>query len=153
MTRRSLPCLRKYLRRHECGRRVSLCTGLSSAQVAQFLQTENGFREDSFAHPGFGLTMAPGMACGAPVIASENTGGPDLFAEGIEGFMVPIRRQFANSSQPANDPHLQQRMSEAALRRVQHLGGWKDYRRQHAAFLVELTAKISGKIALLDEIL
>lgn len=48
-----------------------MCTGLSSAQVAQFLQTENGFREDSFAHPGFGLTMAPGMACGAPVIASE----------------------------------------------------------------------------------
>ena len=79
---------------------------------------------------GFGLVMAQAMACGAMVIASENTGGPDLFSDGVEGFVVPIRSAQAIASrltQLADDPALRQQMSEAALQRVQSLGGWTDY--------------------------
>jgi glycosyltransferase involved in cell wall biosynthesis len=79
---------------------------------------------------GFGLVMAQAMACGCPVIASTNTGGPDLLSNGREGFIVPIRSPeaiAANFQQLADDPLLQQRMSKAALVRVHKFGGWQDY--------------------------
>ena len=90
---------------------------------------------------GFGLVMAQAMACGGVVIASEHTGGPDLFADGVEGFIVPIRSPEAiceRLTQLADDPDERQRMSEAGLRRVQSLGGWHDYGRKFAAFLETL---------------
>ena len=40
---------------------------------------------------GFGLVLTEAMACGVPIIASENTGGPDLIRDGVEGHIVPIR--------------------------------------------------------------
>ena len=40
---------------------------------------------------GFGMVQAQAMACGVPVIATENTGAADLFNDGVEGFIVPIR--------------------------------------------------------------
>lgn len=40
---------------------------------------------------GFGLVMAQALACGTPVIASENTGARTLFEHGKEGFVGPIR--------------------------------------------------------------
>jgi alpha-maltose-1-phosphate synthase len=91
---------------------------------------------------GWGLVMGQAMACGCPVISSDHTGGPDLYSHGVEGFIVPIRSADAiaqSLQQLADDPHLRQSMSEAALRRVKSLGGWEDYGRQYAAFLQELT--------------
>jgi alpha-maltose-1-phosphate synthase len=79
---------------------------------------------------GFGMVMAQAMACGCPVISSVNTGGPDLFTEDVEGFIVPIRSPEAIAErlqQLADDSPLQQRMSEAALARVQKIGGWHEY--------------------------
>lgn len=93
---------------------------------------------------GFGMVMAQAMACGAPVIASEHTGGPDLFTEGVEGFVVPIRSPQAiceRLTQLAADPDLRQRMSEAALARVRDLGGWHDYGQSYIAFLKNLTGQ------------
>lgn len=40
---------------------------------------------------GFGLVILEGLASGIPVIASVNTGGPDVIRDGTEGFLVPIR--------------------------------------------------------------
>jgi glycosyltransferase involved in cell wall biosynthesis len=37
----------------------------------------------------FGLVILEAMSCGVPVIATENTGGPDIISEGIDGFIVP----------------------------------------------------------------
>ncbi len=70
------------------------------------------------------------LACGCPVIASTNTGGEDLFTDGAEGFIVPIRSPDAIAQrlqQLADDPALQVTMRAAALRRVQALGGWDQY--------------------------
>ena len=91
---------------------------------------------------GFGLVMAQAMACGAVVVSSENTGGPDLYADGIEGFVVPIRDAEALSlrlQQLADDPELRLRMSQASLQRVAQLGGWHDYGEGCANHLRELT--------------
>lgn len=79
---------------------------------------------------GFGMVMAQAMACGCPVIGTLNTGAPDLVADMEDGFVVPIRSAEAIAGklqQLADDPALQQRMSEATLRRVQRIGGWKEY--------------------------
>jgi starch synthase len=90
---------------------------------------------------GFGLVMAQAMACGAVVLSSDNTGGPDLYTNGIEGFVVPIRQPDALAErlqQLADNADLRMRMSEAALRRVKELGGWHDYGEKCANHLREL---------------
>src|ERR1035437_3088424 len=79
---------------------------------------------------GFGLVMAQALACGCPVIASTNTGGEDLFTDGVEGFIVPIRDVNALTDCMqllADDSNLQRLMSYSAMARVRHLGGWVQY--------------------------
>ena len=90
---------------------------------------------------GFGLVMAEAMACGCPVIASTHTGGEDLFTDGNEGFIVPIRSPDAiagHLQQLADDPALQATMRAAALRRVQALGGWDQYGQNIVAVVEDL---------------
>jgi glycosyltransferase involved in cell wall biosynthesis len=79
---------------------------------------------------GLALVQAQAMACGCPVIASTNTGAEDLFTEGREGFIVPIRDVVAIADRLqmlADNPDLRLHMSEAALRRVKSIGGWDQY--------------------------
>jgi starch synthase len=79
---------------------------------------------------GFGMVLAQAMACGCPVIGTEHTGAEDLFTDGKEGFIVPIRRadEIAERLQRiADDPALRSRMSAAAIARVKQLGGWRVY--------------------------
>jgi alpha-maltose-1-phosphate synthase len=76
------------------------------------------------------------------VISSENTGGPDLYRNRSEGFIVPIRSAAAiaqNLQELADDQALHQRMSEAAMERVKQLGGWHDYGEKCANHLKQLT--------------
>lgn len=42
-------------------------------------------------HEGFGLVMSEAMSQGLVVITTAQTGGPDIIADGVEGFIVPIR--------------------------------------------------------------
>jgi glycosyltransferase involved in cell wall biosynthesis len=79
---------------------------------------------------GFGMVLAEALACGCPCISSDHTGGPDLYEHGKEGFIVPIRDAGAialHLEQLAQDRHLRQRMGEAALARVESLGGSHTY--------------------------
>ena len=79
---------------------------------------------------GFGLVMAEAMACGCPVIATMNTGAVDLYEDGVEGFIVPIRDSgalTARMQELADSPERRQAMSKACLRRVALLGGWDTY--------------------------
>ena len=79
---------------------------------------------------GFGMVMSQAMACGCPVIASEHTGAFDLYENGVEGFIVPIRDPEALADRMqrlADDSALQKQMSQAGLERVRSLGGWDRY--------------------------
>ena len=79
---------------------------------------------------GLAMVQAQAMACGCPVIASENTGARDLFEDGKEGFIVPIRDPqtlTARLEALAGDSTLRHRMSEASLALVKSLRGWHDY--------------------------
>ena len=79
---------------------------------------------------GLALVQAQAMACGIPVIATHNTGAEDLFTDGVEGFIVPIRNADAIRDrllQLYHHPDQLLEMAKAALHRVQLLGGWDTY--------------------------
>jgi alpha-maltose-1-phosphate synthase len=91
---------------------------------------------------GFGLVLGQALASGCPVIASVNTGGPDMISDGIEGFIVPIRDSKILTERLqclADNPELQVRMREAGLMRVGNLGGWNSYGDQWETLLLDLT--------------
>lgn len=79
---------------------------------------------------GFGLVLAQALACGCPVIASRNTGAEDLFTDGVEGYIVPIRAPdiLAERLQSlVDDSKRRQSMSEAALLGVRAFGSSDQY--------------------------
>ena len=59
---------------------------------------------------GFGLVILEAMAQGVPVITTPHTAGPDIIADGVDGFIVPIRDPAAIAERLAllydNRPHL-----------------------------------------------
>jgi glycosyltransferase involved in cell wall biosynthesis len=90
---------------------------------------------------GLAMVQAQAMACGCPVIASRNTGGDDLFSDGQEGFIVPIRDVDALANrlqQLADQPEKRTLMGQRALQRVQGLGGWRDYGERAMAIYKEI---------------
>ena len=92
---------------------------------------------------GLALVQGQALACGCPVIATTNTGAEDLFTDGTEGYILPVRRPdlLAEAMQRLRDsPALQRHMSEAALERVKSLGGWDSYGQRWQQLLTELTA-------------
>ena len=44
---------------------------------------------------GFGAVICEAMAAGLPVIATENTGAPDVVRDGVDGLIVPARSSAA----------------------------------------------------------
>jgi alpha-maltose-1-phosphate synthase len=91
---------------------------------------------------GLALVQAQALACGCPVIASTNTGSEDLFIDGKQGFIVPIRDPAAlceRMQRLAVQPELRQAMSAAALEMVQQIGGWKQYGDRWVELLRKLT--------------
>ncbi len=93
---------------------------------------------------GLATVQLQAMACGLPVIATTSTGAEDLFADGVEGFIVPIRDPEAIREKVLylyKHPEVRSEMGKAALRRVQALGGWDTY----GALLVETYRAALGK--------
>jgi alpha-maltose-1-phosphate synthase len=93
---------------------------------------------------GLALVQGQAMACGCPVLATTATGAEDLFTDGQEGFIIPDRDVDAlaqRMQQIADDPALQQRLSEASLLRVKTLGGWDQYGDLWDDLLHQLTGK------------
>jgi glycosyltransferase involved in cell wall biosynthesis len=89
---------------------------------------------------GLALVQAQAMACGVPVIATENTGAADLFSDGVEGFIVPIRDARAIREKILTlyeNPTMRDQMGEAALARVRKIGGWDDYGERAAKYYRE----------------
>jgi len=120
---------------------VDLLGTVSQETLATLMSTSHVMVLPSIEE-GLALVQGQALACGCPVIASTNTGGEDLFSDGIEGFIVPVGDSDAIAEKLrmlADDPSLQQRLSEAALRRVQFLGGWNDYGDRWERLLFTLT--------------
>jgi glycosyltransferase involved in cell wall biosynthesis len=79
---------------------------------------------------GLAMVQAQALACGCPVIATPNCGAEDLFEDGQEGFIVPIRDPESIAQALAllyRERDLLHAMSAAARRRVETIGGWDRY--------------------------
>ena len=76
------------------------------------------------------MVQAQAMACGLPIITSENTGGADLIVEGEHGFTVPIRdvEELKSKMQYMYDHQEQAKtMGDQAKDRMQELFSWNQY--------------------------
>lgn len=83
---------------------------------------------------GFPLTALEAMACGLPVIVSENTFGRDVVTDEDDGYVVPIRDSAAiveRLQQLARDPMLRRRIGDAAAIRARDFS-WEHYGRRVA---------------------
>ncbi len=79
---------------------------------------------------GLALVQAQAMACGLPIIATTNTGASNLFTDGQEGFIIPIRDPEAIREKILylyEHPDVRDSMAEAARQRVLRIGGWDEY--------------------------
>jgi len=112
---------------------VTIPDGVRFAGVLKGEELARAYREASvFVLPtveeGLALVLGEALSHGTPVIATVNSGGADLFRDGEEGFLVPIRDPVALADKMqllANDPARRETMSQAALARMRSLGGWE----------------------------
>jgi glycosyltransferase involved in cell wall biosynthesis len=107
------------------------------AHLRQAYQRSSVFVLASVAD-GFGMVVPQAMACGLPVIVTENVGASDLVEDGVNGFVVPIRSPgliAQRLQQLHDDPDLARRMGQAAVRSVSAGFTWKDYGQRLADLL------------------
>lgn len=89
---------------------------------------------------GFGLVLLEAMACGIPVITTNNTAGPDIITDGVEGFVVPIRDVEALKEKLEwcyCHPQQLAEMGRTARRKAEQLT-WEQYRYQLATRVQEI---------------
>lgn len=92
---------------------------------------------------GFGMVVPQAMACGLPVIVTENVGARDLVENGVNGFVVPIRAPhlIAERLRYLHDrPDMAARMGQAALATVRGGFAWSDYGDRLVAFITDRLA-------------
>jgi glycosyltransferase involved in cell wall biosynthesis len=80
---------------------------------------------------GFPQTALEAMACGLPVVVSENTFGSDLVTDGVEGYVVPIRDSAIIATRLQHlyqNPDERTRMGISARRRAEEFS-WDRYGR------------------------
>ena len=123
--------------------KVEFLGSVSQERLVELMSTSHVMVLPSIEE-GLALVQGQALACGCPVLATTNTGAEDLFTDEVEGFIVPIRSVEAllgRMQRLAEDTALQQRMSEAAMRRVASLGGWEDYGDRWETLLYQLTGQ------------
>lgn len=108
---------------------VNFLGNIENSRLPALYSKSNVFLISS-VEEGLAMVQGEALACGCPVIATENTGASDLFTDGLEGFILPIRSSEAIADKLqllADDLPLRKRMSDAALIKVKDIGGWDSY--------------------------
>jgi glycosyltransferase involved in cell wall biosynthesis len=121
--------------------RITVVGSVPNAQLRQHYSQASVFVLPSIEE-GLAMVIGEAMACGCPVVATTNTGASELITDGVEGFIVPIRSPELIADrlqQLADQPALREQMGQAALARVQQLGGWDAYGDAWASVLHQIT--------------
>jgi starch synthase len=103
---------------------------------------------------GLALVQAQAMACGVPIIATANAGAEDLFADGIEGFIVASHSSEVIREKIEflySNPDTRDAMGDAALRRVQSIGGWKSYGERSLGLYRSALCRVAAESAIDDD--
>ena len=79
---------------------------------------------------GFALVVAQAMACGLPVIVTENVGAKDLITDGENGFIVPVASPEKITDRLRflyDNPKRCREMGVAARKTITKGNSWRDY--------------------------
>jgi glycosyltransferase involved in cell wall biosynthesis len=96
---------------------VRYVTGITDVELASFYRRAWVYASPSI-YEGFGLPYLEAMACGTPVIASENPGSVDVLADNCG--LMPADEDFASAiAALLSDDTQRTRLSEAGIRRAQ----------------------------------
>jgi phosphatidyl-myo-inositol alpha-mannosyltransferase len=96
---------------------VRYVTGVSDAELASLYRRAWVYASPS-SYEGFGLPYLEAMACGTPVVASENPGSVDVLAGGCG--VMPADEDFASAvASLLGDEAARARLSRAGLMRAQ----------------------------------
>ena len=101
---------------------------LKGEELAQVYREANVFVLPTIEE-GLALVLGEALSFGLPVVTTVNSGGDDLFTDGVEGFIVPIRSPDAIAEklqQLADQPELRKKMSLAAEARSRGLQSWNE---------------------------
>jgi glycosyltransferase involved in cell wall biosynthesis len=101
---------------------------LPHSRLAELLRTATAFVFPS-CEEGFARVLSEALATGLPLVASYESGATTLVKDGVEGFIVSRRPEqiAAAMLRLAEDPALNQRMGDAALKAGGVRNTWQDY--------------------------
>lgn len=97
---------------------------------------------------GFGMVMGEALSCGCPVIATNHTGAEDLYEDGKEGFIVPVRSVALLKDRLQllmDDTKLQKQMADAGIEKVKSIGGWNSYGDEFANVIKRLQSPMANR--------
>jgi glycosyltransferase involved in cell wall biosynthesis len=92
---------------------------------------------------GFAMALLEAMACGVPVICTENTGAKDIVRDGIDGFILPARNTEALKEKISyfyQYPQKTREMGKQARLRVEASFTWKHYGER----IIQIYRRIAG---------
>ena len=123
------PEMIRYFQKHPPGPNIKFLGHIPLSQLKDIM-SQSHLMVLSSIEEGLALVQAQALACGCPVIGTTHSGAEDLFTDGVEGFILSPRDPQAIADRIqwlADEPDKRMAMSEAALRRVQAIGGWDQY--------------------------
>lgn len=93
---------------------------------------------------GLSMVIPQYMACGLPVIVTDNSGGENVVTEGVNGFIVPIREPRAIADKITllySDQNKLKEMKNAAAASIIRGLSWNDYGNRYVNFLTSLHSR------------
>ena len=119
---------------------------VDNGQLPKYYSTAHVFVLPSI-EDGFGMVMGEALGCGCPVIATNHTGAEDLFEDGKEGFIVPVRsvELLKNRLQLLmDDTGKQKQMADAGIEKVKSIGGWNSYGDEFTSLIERLQSPVTN---------
>lgn len=94
--------------------------------------------QPSIGEEAFGISVVEAMACGLPVLVSDQGGLPEIVVDGVCGRLLPagdVPAWRAAIGSLAADPVAARRMGAAARQRVEQRFTWRENARRHEELL------------------
>jgi len=135
-------CLRKLIKKL-VGNRVRFTDPIPQVKLRDRYHQASVFVLASLAD-GFGMVVPEAMACGLPVIVTENVGAADLIQDGVNGFIVPVQSPEKIAEKLIflkENPGMASQMGINARATVERGYSWRDYGDRLVSYLNELASQ------------
>jgi glycosyltransferase involved in cell wall biosynthesis len=128
-----------------CPDNVQVISNVTDSMKAELYRSHHLFVLPSLVE-GFGLVYLEALAAGLPILASSNSGAPDVISHGVQGFIV--QAGVADAIRDVidaclSDPSLLPRMSSSAFSLSRSLT-WSRFREGIRQSLVEFELAPAG---------